>query len=164
MVFYWSLSDSKSPQLSWTLLSILAEFNNAVVWMVSSHPLISQSSSPSTNPFGDCTECTNYDWYHHHFHVPHFLQLSCKVQVFISLFAFFQFYFVVCQDGKVHYSAGPLFLLIITRSGYLAKIKWSICITKSQGSLCVSFSRMDFGLCIYQLFVWSNLNFLHNSQ
>ena len=35
MVFHWRLSDSKSPQLSRTLLSIMAVFNNAVVWMVS---------------------------------------------------------------------------------------------------------------------------------
>ena len=34
--------------------------------------------------------------------------------------------------------------------------------TKSQRSLCVLFSRTDFGLCIYHLFVWSNFNFLHN--
>ena len=31
MVFHWSLSDSKSPQISRTLLSILADLNNAVV-------------------------------------------------------------------------------------------------------------------------------------
>ena len=35
VVFYWSLSDSKSPQISRTLLNILAILNNAVVWMVS---------------------------------------------------------------------------------------------------------------------------------
>ena len=34
MVFHWSLSDSKSPQISRTLLSILAVLNNAVVCMV----------------------------------------------------------------------------------------------------------------------------------
>ena len=38
MVFHWRLSDSKSPQISRTLLSILAVFNNAVVWMVSTRP------------------------------------------------------------------------------------------------------------------------------
>ena len=31
-------------------------------------------------------------------------------------------------------------------------------------SLCVSFSRTDPELCIYHLFVRSNLNILHNSQ
>ena len=35
MVFHCSLSDSKSPQVSQTFLSILAVLNNAVVWMVS---------------------------------------------------------------------------------------------------------------------------------
>ena len=37
------------------------------------------------------------------------------------------------------------------------------CNSKSQGSLCVSFSRADTGLCLQYLFVWLNLNFLHNS-
>ena len=34
MVFHWSLSDSKSPQVSRTLLSILSYLNDIVVWMV----------------------------------------------------------------------------------------------------------------------------------
>ena len=38
------MSDSKSTQVSRTLLSILADFNNAVVWVVSTCPLISKSS------------------------------------------------------------------------------------------------------------------------
>ena len=48
MVFPWSLSDSKSLQVSSTLLCILADDNNVVVLMVFTHPLISKSSSPST--------------------------------------------------------------------------------------------------------------------
>ena len=31
MVFNWSVSDSKSPQVSWTFLSILAVLNKAAV-------------------------------------------------------------------------------------------------------------------------------------
>ena len=50
MVFHWSLSDSKSPQVSGTLLSILAVLNNAVVWMVSTRPPTSKSSSSFSNP------------------------------------------------------------------------------------------------------------------
>ena len=50
MVFHWSLSISKFPQVFRTLLSILAVRNNVVVWMVSPRPLISQSSSPLSNP------------------------------------------------------------------------------------------------------------------
>ena len=52
------------------------------------------------------------------------------------------------------------FLVDYLRSGILAEIGWSVCMSKSQRSLCVSFSRTDAGLCIYHLFVWSNLNFL----
>ena len=49
MVFHWSLSDSKSPQVSRCLLSILADLNNAVVWTVSTRLVISKSSSPCIN-------------------------------------------------------------------------------------------------------------------
>ena len=42
MIFHWSLSDSKSPQVSCTLLSIMADLSNAVVWVVSSRPFISK--------------------------------------------------------------------------------------------------------------------------
>ena len=50
MVFYWSLNDSKSSQVSRTLLSFLAHLNNVVVWMVSTRPVISKSSSSFNNP------------------------------------------------------------------------------------------------------------------
>ena len=50
MVFHWNLSNSKCPQVSRIRLSILADLNNAIVWMVFIHPLISKSSSPFINP------------------------------------------------------------------------------------------------------------------
>ena len=50
IVFHWSLSDSKSPQVSMTLHSILSVLNKAVVWMVSTRPPTSDSSSSFTNP------------------------------------------------------------------------------------------------------------------
>ena len=56
------------------------------------------------------------------------------------------------------------FLLIIIRSGLLDAIRWSVCMSKYHRSLCVLFSRTGAGLCIYHLFVWSNLNFLLISQ
>ena len=49
MVCHWSLSDSKSPQVFRTLLSNRAVLNDAVVWMVSTRPLISKSFSPFNN-------------------------------------------------------------------------------------------------------------------
>ena len=50
MVFHWSVSDNKSPQVSRTLLSILAVLNNAVFWMVSTRLQTSKSSSRFNNP------------------------------------------------------------------------------------------------------------------
>ena len=55
------------------------------------------------------------------------------------------------------------FLFSITWSGLLAEIRWSVCILKAGRILYISFSRTDFGLCIFHLFVWSNSNFWHNS-
>ena len=56
------------------------------------------------------------------------------------------------------------FMLISIRSDLLAEIRWSVCMSKYHRNLCVSFSRTGAGLCIYHLFVRSNLNFLHISQ
>ena len=50
MLFHWRLSDSKSSQVSRTILSILAVFNNAVVWVVSTRPPTSKSSRLFNNP------------------------------------------------------------------------------------------------------------------
>ena len=50
MVFHWSLSDSKSSQVSWTRLRILAVPSNAVIWIVSTRPPTSKSSWPINNP------------------------------------------------------------------------------------------------------------------
>ena len=50
MVFQWILSDSKSPQVFRAFLSILVVLNNAVVWVASTCPPTSKSSSPFSNP------------------------------------------------------------------------------------------------------------------
>ena len=50
MVSHWSLSDSKSPQVFRTLLSILAVLSNAVIWIVSTRPPTSYASRPFNNP------------------------------------------------------------------------------------------------------------------
>ena len=49
MVFHCSLSDSKFPKVYRTLLSILADLNNVIVWMVSTRPPNFKSSSPFYN-------------------------------------------------------------------------------------------------------------------
>ena len=87
MVFHWSLSNSKSPQVSRTLLSILAVPNNAVVWTVSTSPVIFKSSSPCTNPL--------VYWEHQlqlvspFFHVPQFFQFPIK----------FDYYYYYLKEG-----------------------------------------------------------------
>ena len=48
MIFHLSPSDSKSPQVSRTFLSIRPDLNNAVIWMASAGPAMYKYSSPLT--------------------------------------------------------------------------------------------------------------------
>ena len=158
MVFHWSLSESKSPQVSKTFFSILAVLNNAVVWVVSTRPPISKSSSLFSNtlvtvPNAPIIIGKNVTCMFHSF-----FQFPSKVEVLILLFTFFLFYSVVSRDSK------STVMLIIIKSGLLAGIRGSVCMLKSNRSLCVSFSWTYAELCIFYLLVWSNLNFLHISQ
>ena len=98
MAFQWSLSDSKLPKISETLLSILA------VWMVSTPPLVSKSFSPCINLLVTVTRepitigiIVTFMF--------QFFQFPRKVEVFILLFTFFQFSSVVSRDSEVHNSA-----------------------------------------------------------
>ena len=105
MFFYWSLSDSKSPQVFRTFLSILTDLNNSVVWTVSIRPVIFKSFSPYTNNLVTVPRPT----------IPIFMfcsffHFSSKVQVLIPLFTSFQFYSKVRWDSKVHNSTSSLFL------------------------------------------------------
>ena len=113
MVFHWSLSDNKSHQVSRTLLSILADFNNAVVWMVSTRPLISKSSCPCTRPLvtvlrAPITIDTTITFILHSF--SNSLTSSRYSSVF---FSFFQFYSVFRWDSKVHNSAWSIFVVVV---------------------------------------------------
>ena len=106
MVFYWSLSDTKSPQVSRTLsiLTILID-----VWMVSNHPLISKSSAPFNNPLVVLPRAPITIDIRVTFMSHSFFQFSNKVKVFILLFTFFQFYSMVNRDRKVLNFASSLF-------------------------------------------------------
>ena len=151
MAFLWSLSNSKPTQVSRTLSIILPVLNNVVVWMVSTRPPTSKSSSPFNNPLVN---------------VP-------KVPITIGIIVTFLFhsFFSIPLQGRGIYPSfhvlsvlfcgqpgqqSPQFckfsfmlLLIIIRSGLLAEIRWSICMSKSHRSLCVSFSRTDAELCYH---------------
>ena len=119
MVFYWSLSDGKSPQVSRTLLSILVVLNNAVIWMVSTRPPTSKSASSFNNllvtvPNAPITIGIVVTFMFHSF-----FQFPRKVEVPIVLFTFFQFYSVVSRYNKVDNFASSLFLLITIKSGLI---------------------------------------------
>ena len=72
MIFHWSLIDSKFIQVSRTLFTILVDLINAVVKMVSTRLLISESSIPVPIQW-DCCKSTSYNSYHLHIHVQQFL-------------------------------------------------------------------------------------------
>ena len=132
--------------------------------MVSTRTLISKSCDPCINPLVIVPRA------------PFTVGITVTF-MFLSFFSswvrstylsFFSLFFSVLHCGQVERQspllAGSLLLLIITKPGHLAKIRWSVCISKSQRFLCISFSWMDSGLCINHLFVWSKLKFLYNSQ
>ena len=111
MVFHWSMSDSKSPQVSRTLLSILAVLSNAVIGIVSTRPPTSKSSTPFNNPLVTVLKAPIKIGTIVTFIFHSFSQFSCKVEVLILLFAFFQFYSAVSWDGKVANFANHLFFV-----------------------------------------------------
>ena len=146
MVFHWSLSDSKSPQVSRTLLSILAVLNNAVVWMVSTGPPTSKSSSPFSNLLVTVPNAP----------ITTGIIVTCMFQIFSvpwqgrGIYPSFHILSVL-SCGLPGQQSRCFFLLIIIKSGLLAGIRWSVCILKSHMSLCVAFSRTGAGLCICHL-------------
>ena len=144
MFFHSSLSDRKSPQVSRTLLSILAVLNDIAVWVVSTHP---QLPSPLNNPLVNVPNAPiTIDiivtfLFHSFLFICLFFVLFCFFNSlarsrYLSFFSYFfyKFYSVVHRDCKVHNFASSLFLLIIIRSGRLAEIRWSVCMSKSQRS------------------------------
>ena len=157
MVSHWSLSDSKFPQVSRALLSILVVRNNTLVWMVSTRALISNYSSPCITPLVTVQKEPITIGIIVTFMFHSFFHFLCKVEVLIPSFCF-----TVWSAGTAKSTIQQVlffflfsffffffFSLIFTRYGRLAKISWSICISKSQRSLSVSFSRTDIGLNIY---------------
>ena len=151
MVFHWSLSDSKSPQVSRTLLSILAFLNNAIVWTVSTRPPTSKSSISFNNPLVI---------------VPN-APITIDIIVTFMFHSFFQFPWgtyrslrflsvLFCsQPGQQipQFWKFPIFLYFTIWPDLVTKIRRFISMSKSHRSLCVSFSRAGAGLCIYHLFV-----------
>ena len=121
------------------LLSILAVLSDAVVWMVSTHPLISNSSSPFNNP----------------------LVTIPKASITIRIIVTFMFHSFFNSLARSRY------LSFFLRS--FSFIPWSSGTAKPiilQVLFFIVYHKVwtDAALCIYHLFVWSNLNFLKISQ
>ena len=159
MIFPWSLSDSKSPRIFGTLLSILSNLYSVVVWMVSILILIYYFPCLFPKPLETAPKA------------PIIIDITVtfmfysfdKIQLFSYHFAFFYFHSIVRRNGKSTWWQVQFFLSIDTRTGRLAGIKWSFYILKSQRIVCASFSRRDSDLCIYYLVGCSNYNLLLNS-
>ena len=106
----------------------------------------------------------------------HQLQLiSPSLSIFCSLVRSWYLHLFLLSFNIIQWSAGTakviirqvlvfFLLLTITRFGCVAEIRWFVCISESQRSLCITFSWTDSGICIHHLFVWSYFNFLYNSQ
>ena len=132
--------------------------------MDSTRPLISMPTSPSNNPLvivpkAPITIGIIVTFMFHSF----FFQFPSKIEVLIFLFTFFSVLFLGQPGQQRPHLCKLSFLLSNIRSGLLAEIRWSICMSKSHRSLCHS-PKTDARWCIYHLFVWSNLNFLHSSE
>ena len=87
--FNWSLSDSKSPRVFRTLLSILADLNQVIVWMVTTRPLISKSSSPFNNHSLTVTRAPITIGINHTFMFLSFFQFSTRSLLLLSPLEFF---------------------------------------------------------------------------
>ena len=164
MVFHLALSDSKSLQVSRNLLTILAVFNIAVFgWSPLGYQL-PKSPRPFINPLVTVPKAP----------IPIGIIVTFTFHSFFNCrgrgtyLSFYILSVLFCgQPGQQcwHFCRFSFFfLLVIIRSGLQAEIRWSVYMSKSQRSLCVSFSWTGVWLGMYRLLAWSNLKFLYISQ
>ena len=104
MIFQWNLSDTR------TLLSIPADLNSAVIWMVSTCLLISKFSSPCNNPMVTVlsSPITIGITITFMLHIFFYSQVRSR---YLSLFLLSINSTLLFLDGKVHNSASSLFFV-----------------------------------------------------
>ena len=144
MVFHWSLSHSKSPKVSRTLLGILADLNDTdSLMVVSTCSLISMSTSPFTTPLGivpsapittgiTVTFMFHFVWGCVLFSFLFFFSFSGKVYVVIFSLSFIFLWSAGTPMSTIQVVSLFFFLLTITTSGLLADIVWFVCISKKK--------------------------------
>ena len=120
MVFHRSLKDSKSPQISRTLLSILAVLNNVVVWMVSTRLPTSTSSSPFNYPLVTVPKVPITIDKLVTFMCHSFFNPLARFR-YLSFFSH-SFSFILWSAGTSNFTNSLFLLLIIIMSGLLAEI------------------------------------------
>ena len=113
MVFHCSLSNSKFPQVFWTLLSIRAILSNVVVWIISTHSLISKSSSPFNNPLVTVSKSPITIGIIVTFIFHSFFNSRLRIEGQGTFFTQFQFYSVVNRDRKVNNSSSSFFIILM---------------------------------------------------
>ena len=90
------------------------------------------------------------------------MQLSSKIHVVVSLFAFFYFPFVVYWNGLIHQMTR--FFLLLT----LGLVLWlgfgDPFVFQSPREFYISFSWTSSGLCIYHLTVCPNFSLSYNGS
>ena len=160
MVFHWISSDSKSPQVSRTLFSILNVLGNSAIWIVSTPPPTSKSSRPFNNrlvivPKAQITISTIVTFMFHRFF--NYLARSRYLSFFSHSFSFILWPARTARSTFLQFLFFFFFLLIIIWSDLLTRIRWSACTSKSHWSLCVTFSRTGAGLLLLflLLFTWN---------
>ena len=161
MVFHWSLSDSKSPQVFGTLLSIMAVLN-AVVWMVSTHPPTSKSSTLFNNPLVTVLKASIIIGIIFTFIFHSFFNSQARSR-YLYFFSHSFSFILWSADTAKSIILQILFFIVDYYKVFGPRLgNPSVC--QSPIGFFVSFSRTDAGLCMYHLFAWSNLNFLYISQ
>ena len=129
MASIWSKSKSKSPQVSRTILSIQADLNNAVIWMVPTCPLILKSTCPFTNLLGIVPNGITIMGIKVTFMFHSFFS-SLLRSTYLSLFSlYFNFTHWSARTAKSTIWKILFSLFTIIRSGRLVEIQWSVSIS-----------------------------------
>ena len=94
------------------------------------------SSLQDSSQYSGCSRSRYLSFFSHSFSFLLWSAGTAKSTIFLVLSLFYLFIY--------------LFILLLLITGLLAEIRWSVCMSKSHRSLCVSFSRTNAGLCCFQ--------------